>query len=191
MTCCARASTFHALGLQILKAERAALGFRGGFTVYDGADQLGTVRECLRQVSLDGDRRFDAKAILSRISRAKNAFIAPDEYAKNSGAGRTRRGDDYDAVTAEVYPRYQAALRAFHAVDFDDLIVETVRLLDRDAGVRDRPPVPGAVVLRNQAAASPSAQRGRRHTGLVRRLLERDRRPHKARCGYSSSTNAR
>ena len=131
-------STFHALGLQILKAERAALGFRGGFTVYDGADQLGTVRECLRQVSLDGDRRFDAKAILSRISRAKNAFIAPDEYAKNSGAGRTRRGDDYDAVTAEVYPRYQAALRAFHAVDFDDLIVETVRLLDRDAGVRDR-----------------------------------------------------
>ena len=135
--------TFHALGLQILKAEKTALGFRTGFTVYDASDQLGTVRECLRQVRLD-DRRFDAKAILFRISRAKNAFITPEEFAAGTKDKAGKRGkqaeaaDEYDAITAAVYPRYQEALRSFHAVDFDDLIVETVRLLDRDEAVRAR-----------------------------------------------------
>lgn len=134
--------TFHALGLQLLKAERVALGYPTGFTVYDAADQLGTVRECLRAVQMD-DRRFDAKAILFRISRAKNAFVTPEEFASDVKDGSVRKRaadqrDDYDVITAAIYPRYQQALRNFHAVDFDDLIVETVRLLDRDAGVRER-----------------------------------------------------
>jgi DNA helicase-2/ATP-dependent DNA helicase PcrA len=128
--------TFHALGLQILKAEKAALGFRTGFTVYDAADQLGVVRECLRAVRLD-DRRFDAKAILFRISRAKNAFLSPADLAA-SHKSRSKARDDYDLVTEEIYPRYQQALRGFHALDFDDLIVETVRLLDGDEGARGR-----------------------------------------------------
>ncbi|MSP59134.1 MAG: hypothetical protein EXR72_02135 [Myxococcales bacterium] len=122
-------STFHALGLMILKRERAALGFPTGFTIYDTADQLGVVRECLREVKLD-DRRFDPKAILFRISRAKNAFLAPDELPESE--------HDYDAITRSLYPRYQAAMRGFHALDFDDLIIETVRLLDRDEAVRAR-----------------------------------------------------
>jgi DNA helicase-2/ATP-dependent DNA helicase PcrA len=122
--------TFHALGLHMLRAERQALGYPRGFAVYDQADQLGTVRELLRRVH-DGDRRYDSKAILTRISLAKNAFIAPDEYAPNED-------DDYDVITAEIYPRYQRALRAFAALDFDDLITETVRLLDRDDAVRAR-----------------------------------------------------
>jgi len=122
--------TFHSLGLHILRTERKALGFPRGFAVYDAADQLGTVRELLRRVR-DGDRRYDVKAILSRISLAKNAFIAPDEYEPDED-------DDYDAISAEIYPKYQSALRAFAALDFDDLITETVRLLDRDSGVRER-----------------------------------------------------
>jgi len=122
-------STFHALGLQILKRERAALGFPTGFTIYDAADQLGVVRECLREINLD-DRRFDAKAVLFRISRAKNAFLGPDDLPDSE--------HDYDQIAQTVYPRYQQALRNFHAVDFDDLIVETVRLLDRDEAVRAR-----------------------------------------------------
>ncbi len=121
--------TFHALGLQILKREKAALGFPSGFTIYDASDQLGVVREALRQVQLD-DRRFDPKAILFRISRAKNAFIGPDELPDAEG--------DYDRITRTIYPRYQAALRGFHALDFDDLIVETARLLDRDEAARAR-----------------------------------------------------
>ena len=59
------------------------------------------------------------------------AFVAPDAYAPHEG-------DEYDSITAEVYPRYQAQLRGFAALDFDDLITETVRLLRDDPGVRER-----------------------------------------------------
>jgi DNA helicase-2/ATP-dependent DNA helicase PcrA len=79
----------------------------------------------------DGDRRYDAKAILTRISLAKNAFVSPDEYEGNPA-------DDYDAMTAQVYPKYQEQLRACAAFDFDDLIVEPVRLFRDDAAVRER-----------------------------------------------------
>jgi DNA helicase II / ATP-dependent DNA helicase PcrA len=126
-------STFHALGLSILKQEKAALGLPTGFTIYDASDQLGTVKEVLRRLyQSDDDRRFDAKAIQFRISRAKNAFISPDEFAAKAG------DHEYDVMAAEVYPHYQDALRAFHALDFDDLITECVRLLDRDDEVRKR-----------------------------------------------------
>ena len=121
-------STFHALGLQILKAEKRALGFPGGFTIYDGSDQLGVVREALRSIRVD-DRRFDSKAILHRISRAKNAFTTEIR----GGTGE----DEYDEIAALVFPKYQEALRAFAALDFDDLITETARILEKDA-VRDR-----------------------------------------------------
>ena len=128
-------STFHALGLHILKQEKAALGLPSGFTIYDASDQLGTVKEILRRLyQSDDDRRYDAKAILFRISRAKNAFVAPEEYAEQF----SEDSHEYDVTAAEVYPEYQAALRSFHALDFDDLICETVRLLDRDAEVRAR-----------------------------------------------------
>ncbi|HET7504467.1 MAG TPA: UvrD-helicase domain-containing protein, partial [Kofleriaceae bacterium] len=122
--------TFHALGLQILRSERKALGLPRGFVVYDQSDQLGVVREALRSTR-DGDRRYDVKALLTRISLAKNAFIGPDAYLPNPA-------DDYDVQTAEVYPRYQDMLRACAAYDFDDLIVEPVRLFERDAEVGRR-----------------------------------------------------
>ena len=109
------ASTFHALGLAILKSTRP------GFVIYDTADQLGVIREILRQVKVD-DRTFDPKAILHRISRAKNAGEEPRP-----------QGDDYDAITAMVFPRYQQALAGFRAVDFDDLIGESARALDGPA----------------------------------------------------------
>ncbi len=126
--------TFHALGLQMLRAERKTLGYPKGFAVYDTSDQMGVVREALRSLkdfSRDGERRWDVKAILSRISLAKNGFVAPEDY-------QPREADEYDFITAEVYPRYQAALRAYAAFDFDDLIVEPVRLMQRDAAVGDR-----------------------------------------------------
>jgi superfamily I DNA/RNA helicase len=122
--------TFHALGLQILRTERKALGLPRGFSIYDQSDQVGAVREAMRHIH-DGDRRLDAKAILTRISLAKNAFVAPDEYEGNPA-------DDYDAMTAHVYPKYQETLRSCAAFDFDDLIVEPVRLFLRDADVKQR-----------------------------------------------------
>ena len=128
-------STFHSLGLMILKAEREALGMDAGFTIYDQADQMGLLRELLRQIQIE-DRRFDAKAVLFRLSLAKNAFLSPEEYKAKVEADV--RQDEYDLVASEIYPRYEAALRSFHAVDFDDLITRTVRLLDDDEGARQR-----------------------------------------------------
>ncbi|MCG8418731.1 MAG: UvrD-helicase domain-containing protein [Proteobacteria bacterium] len=122
--------TFHSLGLQIIRREYKALGIPSGFTIYDAADQLGTVRELLRTVHVT-DRRFDVKAILTRISLAKNRFVRPGEY-------RPAEVDEYDEITAEIYPRYQEALRAYAALDFDDLITETVRLFEENAEVRER-----------------------------------------------------
>ncbi|MCA1663387.1 MAG: UvrD-helicase domain-containing protein, partial [Myxococcales bacterium] len=99
------------------------------------SDQLGTVKEILRRLyQSDDDRRFDAKSVLFRISRAKNAFLSPEEYAEQF----TDEDHEYDVTAAAVYPEYQAALKSFHALDFDDLICETVRLLDRDDAVRAR-----------------------------------------------------
>src|SRR5262249_4001231 len=88
------------------------------------------VREAMRAVH-DGDRRYDVKALLTRISLAKNAFIGPHDYLPNPV-------DDYDVQAAQVYPRYQDMLRACAAFDFDDLIVEPVRLFERDAAVARR-----------------------------------------------------
>src|SRR5215831_5457173 len=122
--------TFHALGLHILTTERRALGLPRGFAIYDQSDQLGAVREAMRALH-DGDRRYDAKAILTRISLAKNAFIGPGAYLPNPA-------DDYDVQAALLYPRYQDMLRACAAFDFDDLIVEPVRLFERDAAVARR-----------------------------------------------------
>jgi superfamily I DNA/RNA helicase len=124
--------TFHALGLQILRTERKALGYPGGFAIYDQSDQMGALRESMRGVhnmSRDGERRFDAKALMTRISLAKNAFVAPESYIPKNAA------DEYDAMTVEVYPKYQEMLRACAAFDFDDLIVEPVRLFERDLEV--------------------------------------------------------
>ncbi|HEY6179373.1 MAG TPA: UvrD-helicase domain-containing protein [Kofleriaceae bacterium] len=122
--------TFHALGLHILQQERRALGLPRGFAIYDQSDQLGAVREAMRALH-DGDRRYDVKALLTRISLAKNAFIGPHDYLPNPA-------DDYDVHAALVYPRYQDMLRACAAFDFDDLIVEPVRLFERDLAVARR-----------------------------------------------------
>jgi DNA helicase II / ATP-dependent DNA helicase PcrA len=122
--------TFHSLGLTMLQRERAVLGFPRGFVVYDAADQLGVVREIMRHMRGGEDRRYDVRSILTRISLAKNAFRGPDELEPAA--------DEYDEVAAEVYPRYQAALRGFAAFDFDDLITEPVKLLRDNQEVRER-----------------------------------------------------
>src|SRR5689334_20142777 len=122
--------TFHALGLSILRAERKALGLPRGFTIYDQSDQLGALREAMRALH-DGDRRYDVKALLTRISLAKNAFVGPEAYQPNPA-------DDYDVQVAQAYPRYQELMRSCAAFDFDDLIVEPVRLFERDAEVKQR-----------------------------------------------------
>jgi ATP-dependent DNA helicase Rep len=125
-----RVTTFHSFGLDFLAKEVRAVGFRGdSFTIFDQADATSAIREVLRNV--DVGKKFDIGALLARISVAKNAF-------EDETTWKVREGDEYDEVAKEIFPRYRAALRAFQAFDFDDLVTESVRLMQRREDIRDR-----------------------------------------------------
>ena len=122
-------STFHSFGVRFLHEENRALGFDGRFVIFDQSDALGLVREIVRREGI-GDRRLDVGAVLGRISLWKNAFVGPDEVRPS--------GREYDEAAREVYPHYERALAAMHAVDFDDLIVAPVRLLQQSDHLREK-----------------------------------------------------
>lgn len=109
--------TFHAFGLQVLTRERKVLG--GTFTLFDQGDSLSVVKEILARMK--GGKSYDASAVVSRISNAKNGFVTPQDFIE-------REGDEYDEMAKIVYPRYVAAMRNFRAYDFDDLVCEVARL---------------------------------------------------------------
>ncbi|MBX3232731.1 MAG: UvrD-helicase domain-containing protein [Labilithrix sp.] len=121
-------STFHSFGLMVLGRERKSLG--GTFTIFDQGDCLGAIKDILSRVN-SGKASFDAAAVMTRISNAKNAFISPEELQE-------RECDEYDEITKLVYPRYQAALRNFRAFDFDDLVCEVARLWKERPDILDR-----------------------------------------------------
>jgi DNA helicase-2/ATP-dependent DNA helicase PcrA len=112
--------TFHATALRILRREAGTLGLPPGFTIYDRDDQEGILRELIRHAALP-DSVYRLGTVLGRISDAKNALVTPAE------AERVAQ-HEFDKQVAKVYGRYQAALRRAGALDFDDLIAETVRL---------------------------------------------------------------
>ncbi len=120
-------STFHALGLSILREETEAAGLQKGFVVYDTSDQESLVRELLRQVKV-ADRRLDVSRILSIVLRTKKARL--DEVALDWG-------DEYELAAYTLYPKYRAQMRAFNAIDFDDLIILAQDVLG-NAHVRQR-----------------------------------------------------
>ncbi|GEJ55881.1 ATP-dependent helicase [Anaeromyxobacter diazotrophicus] len=122
-------STFHSFGLWLLQEEHRAAGLPRRFGICDAGDQAALVKRCMREVNVD-DRAFDARRVLFLLSAAKNAL------QKGVKVRPEGQGDDYDLVAAEVYPRYQAALRAQRAVDFDDLIALPVELLRAHAALR-------------------------------------------------------
>ena len=141
-------STFHALGSQILKSHAAHCGLRKGFTISDGADQLGTMRRILRALRID-DRKFDAQKILAHVSHAKNAgldaarFREKEGWIKDDDLGRltgpdAQIDDEYRVAVIEAYDRYESQMRAQNVVDFDDLLLLTLRLLSTDEEVLGR-----------------------------------------------------
>jgi DNA helicase-2/ATP-dependent DNA helicase PcrA len=107
-------STFHSFGAEVLREDLWRLGYPKKFAIADQGDQLALIRRAMKERRID-DRAFDARKVLVEISRAKNAGVTPQPLAEG-------RGDDYDLITAEVFPLYQLGLKAMGAVDFDDLI---------------------------------------------------------------------
>ncbi len=132
-------STFHALGSRIIREHPERVGLRKGFTISDGSDQVGYLRRLLRELRID-DRRFDAKRIMAMISRAKNAGLDAADFRAAGGrvgdAPDEAHDEEYTVAAIEAYERYERGLRAQNVVDFDDLLLLTLRLLGRDEEVR-------------------------------------------------------
>ncbi|MTV48181.1 DNA helicase PcrA [Heliobacillus mobilis] len=113
-------STFHSACMRILRREGEKIGYDRNFVIYDSDDQQRLIKECLKELNLD-DKRFKPQAISAGISSAKNILMDPIGYE--------RQAYDYFAqITAKVYHVYQRKLKSNMAVDFDDLLMLTVRL---------------------------------------------------------------
>jgi DNA helicase-2/ATP-dependent DNA helicase PcrA len=115
--------TFHSACGRMLRSEAERLGYRSNFTIYDQADQVRLVKACLEELERD-PKRFVPRGIHSQISNAKNQLIGPDEYA-------SRVASFYDQTVADVYSLYQRRLFTSNAVDFDDMLMLTVDVLQR------------------------------------------------------------
>jgi DNA helicase-2/ATP-dependent DNA helicase PcrA len=115
--------TFHSACGRILRREAERLGYRSNFTIYDQADQIRVVKDSLAELDRD-PKRFVPRGIHSQISNAKNQLIGPDEYA-------ARVASFYDQTVADVYQLYQRKLFQSNAVDFDDMLMLTVNVLQR------------------------------------------------------------
>ncbi len=116
-------STFHALGARIIRADAKALGLKPGFSILDPDDILPIVAELIPTTD-----RARARAAQMAFSRWKNALVSPSSALKAAKS-------DAEAVAARAFGRYDEALRAYHAVDFDDLIALPIALLGADAGI--------------------------------------------------------
>lgn len=116
-------STFHSLGLRILREDIHHLGYNNLFTIYDQADQMSIVREALKQFK--SGKNYDRGLIMSKIGLLKNKGIGADEFAKGSDYDPE---SDYDVVTEFVYHYYQDKLQFYNALDFDDILFLVVRL---------------------------------------------------------------
>jgi DNA helicase-2/ATP-dependent DNA helicase PcrA len=116
-------STFHSMCVRILRREAKHLGVRSAFSVYDADDTRRLVGLVVRDLELD-PKKFAARGLAAQISNLKNELLTADDAAE-------RAGNTYERKVAEVYGVYQARLRAANAFDFDDLIMETVALLQR------------------------------------------------------------
>ena len=122
--------TFHAACGRILRREAERLGYRSNFTIYDSADQIRLTKHCLEELDRD-PKRFTPRGIHSQISNAKNQLVGPGEYGE-------RVASFYDQTVAEVYDLYQRCMFGSNAVDFDDLLMLAVQVLERFPEARDR-----------------------------------------------------
>lgn len=126
------ARTFHSACVRILRRDADALGYPRDFTIYDTSDRLTVMKNLIRQFDLD-DKTYPPKEILNRLDAARNELLSPEGYEQrygNSGDPRLRK-------TAELYKAYAKRLFDAGAMDFDDLLYNTVRLFKSNPDVLD------------------------------------------------------
>jgi DNA helicase-2/ATP-dependent DNA helicase PcrA len=125
-----RSGTFHSVCVRILRREIGALGYTSSFTIYDTDDSIRVMKDCLADLGVN-DKMFPPKSCLAEISRQKDSMISPEEMLSQCEA-------DFRLKTiANLYIQYQKRLKSANAVDFDDIILLTVRLLETYPDVLD------------------------------------------------------
>ncbi|MCW5875487.1 MAG: UvrD-helicase domain-containing protein [Anaerolineales bacterium] len=120
--------TFHSICARLLRTEAAALPFNENFVIYDSDDQQGLVRNALKELNID-PKMHSPHSVHNRISQAKNELQLPEDLPINNYR---------DEVVSRVYQRYQQMLLAANALDFDDLLLWTARLLEDNVEVRSK-----------------------------------------------------
>ena len=122
--------TFHSACARMLRADADKLGYTRQFTIYDSADQRRLIKRCLDDLDIDV-KRFTPRAMQSQISDAKNKLRSVEDY-------RQLVGSFFEQTVADVYEQYERQLHRANAMDFDDLLVRSVNLLELFQEVRDR-----------------------------------------------------
>ena len=122
--------TFHAACARMLRSDAHRLGYTRQFTIYDSADQRRLIKKCLDDLDVDV-KRFTPRAMQTQISDAKNKLRSPEDY-------RQLVGSFFEQTVADVYEQYERELHRANAMDFDDLLVRSVNLLELFQEVRDR-----------------------------------------------------
>ncbi|MEI6305615.1 MAG: UvrD-helicase domain-containing protein, partial [Deltaproteobacteria bacterium] len=122
-------STFHSLGVRILRRDIRSLGFKPNFSIYSASDQAGVIRQAMRELDID-PKKIDPDRIIWQISALKNRLIGPKEFTPV-------KDNPVEQTTAKVYLRYQELLKGFNAIDFDDIIMLAVKLLQTNSSILD------------------------------------------------------
>jgi DNA helicase II / ATP-dependent DNA helicase PcrA len=122
--------TFHSACGRMLRSEAERLGYKSNFTIYDSADQVRVVKQVLEELDKD-PKRFVPRGVHAQISNAKNQLVTPAMYAE-------RISSFYDQTIAEAYELYQRKLAASNAVDFDDMLMLTVQILENFPDARKK-----------------------------------------------------
>ncbi|KAB8129928.1 DNA helicase PcrA [Gracilibacillus oryzae] len=116
-------STFHSMCVRILRRDIDRIGYSRNFSILDSGDQLTVIKNIVKEKNLD-PKKFEPRAFLGAISSAKNELVTPEKFAESVG-------DFYSRQVSEVYTEYQKRLRKNQALDFDDLIMQTIHLFQR------------------------------------------------------------
>jgi ATP-dependent DNA helicase UvrD/PcrA len=123
-------TTFHSACARMLRVDAERLGYSKSFTIYDQADSQRMLKRCLAELGVD-PKRFPPRAVQAKISGAKNQLIDPDSYNESAYA-------EFEEVVAEAFPLYEKRMREANAMDFDDLLVRTVNVIELFEDVRER-----------------------------------------------------
>ena len=122
--------TFHSICVRILRRFIDRIGFDTSFIIFDTSDQRTLVKNCLKDLNID-DKLFNDRAVLSEISNAKNEMLEPDGYTARAN------GDFRKEKIATVYELYQKRLKENNAIDFDDIINYTIKILQENEDIRE------------------------------------------------------